>query len=206
MLYKLFIILSTTYTFAQNLTCSDFSVTSLIADSSNANTYKIRIKSFGTITSLASYPHVAEVYNCSGQKVAVGNMFYFGQLGQTTQDYTVTLTGQGSINCWPLTIKLVINNPINGTDTCTLILGITKLYTQIPSMIRIFPNPVHHTIKINVPENLIKQTCIFYNNFGQQVYNCILEDRETTLSLPFLSCGLYYIQIGPHCFMFTKTT
>ena len=86
------------------------------------------------------------------------------------------------------------------------ILGITKLYTQIPSMIRIFPNPVHHTIKINVPENLIKQTCIFYNNFGQQVYNCILEDRETTLSLPFLSCGLYYIQIGPHCFIFTKTT
>lgn len=79
---------STTY---EQVSCSSFCVTDLSLDSS-LNEAFLSISYAGNLNSMINYPHVATVTNTSGDTIAIGSIFSFGQFGGTTATYGVSLS------------------------------------------------------------------------------------------------------------------
>jgi hypothetical protein len=110
---------------AQTMNCDWFTVTGLEPDTFNANNTLINIQMIGGISDFASYPHVASVLNCIGDTVATGGLWFFGQMGGTTQGYPVSLIDEDV--CLPLTIEFIYGNDSFETDTCIFTFGGSEL-------------------------------------------------------------------------------
>jgi hypothetical protein len=82
--------------FSQTISCSNFSITGIYPDTINPNDYQISLNFNANQSEFVAYPHFSAVLNCNGYTLATGDLFYFGQLGQTVQDYPVTITS----NSW----------------------------------------------------------------------------------------------------------
>ena len=107
--------------FAQSVNCSDFSVIGVNPDTLNPNGYIVSIQFNATSNVFINYHQVSAVLDCNGDTVATGGLSFFGQFGQTTNDYPVTVSG--SLACEPLNVVFVYSEDNFNDDTCLLTFG-----------------------------------------------------------------------------------
>jgi len=88
---------------AQTTSCDLLSVTGINFDTAAAENAQVSIQFSGIVNEFIGYPLITSVQNCNGDTVASGTLSWFGQLGQTQQEYPVTVTGD--ISCGPLTVN-----------------------------------------------------------------------------------------------------
>lgn len=180
---------------AQTFSCDDFSIISFQPDSLNPNDYQLAIHFNETINDFVGYPYVSSIIDCNGDTVATGNMFYFAQLGETTQAYPVT-TNNTSPWCDPLTAMFVFGNgPLNEADTCYFSFETTVLQEQTEkSPFSVFPNPTSDKISVNV---LMCDELPFevLNSYGEKIDQGFITPEQNEIFLGNLTNGIYFIAL-----------
>lgn len=180
---------------AQTFSCDDFSIVSFQPDSINPNDYQLAIHFNETINDFVGYPYVSSILDCNGDTVATGYMFYFAQLGETTQAYPVT-TNNTSPWCDPLTAMFVFGNgPLNEADTCYFSFETAGLYSQTEKLqFSVFPNPTSDKITIN---NLLTDKLLFkvLNSYGAMIDKGVVTPEQNEISLGNLTNGIYFIAL-----------
>ncbi len=181
---------------AQTQICTEFTISSVMPDSNDPNSFQISIQNNRNASEMVNYPHVAFVMDCNGDTLAYGTLFWFGQFGQTTQDYPVTLTGNGSINCLPLSAFFVISDNSGNADTCQLVYSTTNIsYTSDPENITIYPNPASNEIFINLDQRYSGRSYSVYNYIGEKVLSGYLNSFNSPLDISKLHSGTYFLEI-----------
>jgi hypothetical protein len=199
----LILILGLPYTsISQTFSCSDFSITNAYPDSINPDDYQLSIQCTAGSNDFVNYPFVSTVLDCNGDTVATGGLFYFGQFGQTTQDYPVTLTGNGDINCYPLTASFVINYDLGFTDTCQLTYGTSGLDQQLNDYksIRISPNPASNLITLIASQKFVGKAYEICDALGKPVLTGTISSESIPVDISNLARGMYLIKVEDNVF------
>ncbi|MCG9909712.1 MAG: T9SS type A sorting domain-containing protein [Flavobacteriales bacterium] len=182
---------------AQPVTCSDFSITGISPDSLNSNGYNISILFSADSATFINYPYVSAVLDCNGDTVATGTMNFFGQFGQSTFDYPVTVNG--SFTCQPLTAVFIYGNESFTNDTCLLTFGANSGFFNSPEtekVFSVFPNPAKSQVTIQNDVNLIGTRYVVYDYSGKLILTGKILSENTTLDISNLRDGLYLFQMG----------
>jgi hypothetical protein len=195
---KLLLLLLTgfsTGSIAQSFTCQDFSITAVFPDSMNANMYQVSIQADGDPADLIGYPFIESVLDCNGDTVASGGLFWFGQLGQTTQDYPITLSG--SLNCSPLTFVFHYLDAAGNTVYCPLVFGTTGLEANAEGHGKIvaFPNPSTGTVFIQSDKVNASATYSVYDCASRLISRGTLDRKSTGIDLNHIPAGVYIMHI-----------
>lgn len=189
-------ILGTTISFSQTIPCSNFAITGSYPDSLNPNDYQITIIFNAGQNDFVDYPHVSAVLDCIGDTVATGGLFYFGQFGQTTQDYPVTILDTTNW-CQPLTAVFIYGQGFLGEiDTCLLsfqLASITDLLEVQNTMI--YPNPTAERISVTVSNELLGSIFQIVNHVGQVMIEGKVNSNNVKIDLNSISSGFYSIRI-----------
>lgn len=189
-------ILGTTISFSQTIPCSNFAITGSYPDSLNPNDYQITINFNAGQNDFVDYPHVSAVLDCNGDTVATGGLFYFGQFGQTTQDYPVTILDTTNW-CQPLTAVFIYGQGFLGEiDTCLLsfqLASITDLLEVQNTMI--YPNPTAERISVTVSNELLGSIFQIVNHVGQVMIEGKVNSNNVKIDLNSISSGFYSIRI-----------
>lgn len=193
-----FIILNSCSTFwGQSANCSDFSVTEINADSLNSNEYQVSIQFSAAESVFINYPYVAAVLDCNGDTVATGDIFVFGQVGQSTLAYPITISG--SLDCEPLTIAFVYGDENLNNDTCLLAFGESTASTQLfqgTNNFSIYPNPAVDQVYIQTNLSQVGNSFFVYDFTGKLMFTGELTSERTTVDMSSFSNGMYLIKIG----------
>ena len=197
-LFSFFTITSHFVMLAQNVSCANFAFVSSQRDSLNANTYWYNIKSTAGSNVMANYPYVLAVLDCNGDTVAKGNLYYFGQFGQTTQAYPVSLTSKGNFNCYPQTILFVFNYNDGRKDTCKMTFNAssTNAFDVNQKGICLSNNPTQGSVNILAHPDLIGEAYTVFNALGQLIAKGILTAEISKLDMTSLSSGLYFLSLN----------
>jgi hypothetical protein len=178
--------------YTQTISCAEFSITQFYPDSLNTNDYQISIQGSSGPLEMVNYPHVAAVLDCNGDTVATGGLFWFGQLGETIQDYPVTLTGNGSMACYPLTAIFIYGLDAGIEDTCFLSYGIVGLNASLSNISNdlIYPNPSNLFIQLGeIPETDFK----ILNTVGLIE---MIGKTQGVINVEFLNSGAYFLELS----------
>jgi hypothetical protein len=178
--------------YTQTISCAEFSITQFYPDSLNTNDYQISIQGSSGPLEMVNYPHVAAVLDCNGDTVATGGLFWFGQLGETIQDYPVTLTGNGSMACYPLTAIFIYGLDAGIEDTCFLSYGIVGLNASLSNISNdlIYPNPSNLFIQLGeIPETDFK----ILNTVGLIE---MIGKSQGVIHVEFLNSGAYFLELS----------
>jgi len=182
----------------QSVNCSDFSIIGVNPDTLNPNGYNVSIQFNAADSIWINYPHVSAVLDCNGDTVATGGLSFFGQLGQTTNDYLVTVSG--SLACEPLTAVFVyLGDGIFNNDTCLLTFGATtgiSNFSQALGEFFIFPNPSINQVNIQTNLSQIGTSYLVYNHTGKLILTGKLDSESTVLDISNFSEGVYLFRVG----------
>jgi hypothetical protein len=167
---------------AQTINCNSFCVTNIYNDSVQTQV-SVQMLDSGFV----NYPHIAAILDQNGDTLSTGSMFYFGQVGETTQDYPTSLNTTDWSN-FIGTIVFVYDN-----DTCSLqypcnLLNIAE-NQRIP--FNVFPNPGTDLIQLknsHFPVNIS-----FYSMFGQVVKRLTIASETQPISIIELPAGTYFV-------------
>lgn len=184
-------------THSQTSSCGDFTIVNIAADSINQNTLQISINYNGPSNAIVNYPYISALLDCNGDTVATGNMFWFGQLGQSTIEYPV-LSNNGT-PCQPLTAIFIYGDINMVNDTCLLSFNGSTGITENPdSKIHVFPNPTADFIHILFPNQALGAFAELSDVFGRIRWRRKIDETHTTLDLGELPQGTYYLSIDSH--------
>jgi hypothetical protein len=190
-------ILGITISFSQTIPCSNFAITGSYPDSLNPNDYQITINFNAGQNDFVDYPHVSAVLDCNGDTVATGGLFYFGQFGQTTQDYPVTIL-ETTNWCQPLTAVFIYGQGFLGEiDTCLLsfqLASITDLL-EVQNTV-IYPNPVTNMLTIVVAPALVGESFSMVDHLGKVVRKGKIENLKNEVLTQGIESGIYTVLIG----------
>jgi len=180
---------------AQSITCDQLSITSIEPDTFNVNNTLINIQFTGEAMDFINYPFIPAVWDCNGDTVATGEIFFFGQLGQTTQGYPVSFMSADV--CLPITLQFVYGDAQLVNDTCLLTYG-SGLYLETieEDNITVFPNPTASNLQLNITERFIGQPYTLCDATGHVLQTGRFQCMTTPLSLESLPAGAYVLQIG----------
>ena len=135
--------------------------------------------------------------DCNGDTVATGSMSFFGQFGQTTNDYPISVSG--SLACDPLTAVFVFSDSNFSSDTCLLTFsaptGIVN-NAQVVGKFSIFPNPSINQVNIQTKLSQIGTSYLIYDHTGKLMLTGKLVSESTTLDMSNFSNGMYFLKIG----------
>ena len=194
----MFIILNSCSTFwGQSANCADFSVTEISADSLNPSEYSVSIQFNAAESVFINYPFVAAVLDCNGDTVATGDIFVFGQVGQSTLAYPITISG--SLACEPLTVVLLYGDENLNNDTCLLAFGENTASAQLSQRsdkFSIYPNPAVDQVQIQTNLSQVGNSFFVYDFTGKLMFTGELMFENTTVDMSSFSNGMYLIKIG----------
>jgi hypothetical protein len=170
--------------------CGNLSLTTIYPDSLTQGNYWIGIAFSGSANQFISYPHVSSVLNCQGDTLATGNLFYFAQMGQTSQDYPV---GTGNaVWCEPLTIQFIYGDSLLVNDTCYFTYNsasaLENTIAEVPSL---YPNPTDGTLALKIPISYLGGSYVLLDALGKTVKQGQCTVLDLTLQLSGQSKGLY---------------
>jgi hypothetical protein len=188
--------LFTSWTFGQTLTCSELSITSYAPDTIDSNVYQFSVQAQGTQSDFINYPFISSVSDCNGNLVGVGGLIWFGQFGQSVQQYPVTLNGPGNIDCYPLSISFVFQDNMGVNDTCQmLIFSDTASNGEIKShsMPSIFPNPTSDKLTLCLSESIQSSGFVMLDLSGKKVMTGSVNAPETTIDISCFLAGSYFL-------------
>lgn len=203
MKFKFYIIVSVLLNFfsnsvhSQSFSCADFSIVGMAPDSLDSNVYNVSIEFSAPANTFVNYPYVSAVLDCNGDTVATGGMFFFGQFGQTTSEYPVTVSG--SLSCAPLTAVFVYLNDASVNDTCSLSFGANAgLIDQgdLKNKFTLFPNPTSNQVNIQCDLSQIGSTYSLYDFKGKQLSDGKLTATSSLVDLSAFPQGLYFFRVG----------
>lgn len=166
---------------SQTIDCNSFCVTSIYNDSVQTQV-SIQMLDSGFV----NYPHIAAILDQNGDTISTGSMFYFGQVGETTQDYPTSLSNT-DWSSFTGTIVFVYDN-----DTCSLDFPCNSLNTAsnlISGSYTIFPNPA--TSFIQLRSNELPTYLSFYSMQGQLVRKVYIESENQVITIENLPAGSY---------------
>lgn len=176
--------------------CSSFSINSITPDSLNPNVNQVSVFYNSAINDFVGYTFVAAVLDCNGDTVATGTSFWFGQMGQTSQDYPITVTG--NLTCQPLTIVFNYLNGSADSDTCLLPYSITGLspghVAEKPLVI--FPNPTQRFVNVVIPLTMIGSTYEVYDVNGKPVLSGDFVSKINSIDLGNCLNGVYIVCVN----------
>jgi hypothetical protein len=86
----------------------------------------------------------------------------------------------------------------NLTDTNQLDIVISSTgITQIQSgILKVYPNPAHSYLQIDIPPAFIGSSYQIFDNFGKQVLHGKLPETDNGISLETLAAGIYHLRVG----------
>lgn len=190
-----FLLISIASLKAQTVTCSDFSITDVNPDTLDPNTYQIGISFNAASNEFVNYPHVNTLLNCNGDTLATGSIFWFGQFGQSTQDYPVTTTGASF--CLPLSAVFIYGNSSGVNDTCLLTFNTTEMSEPIGHQEEffIYPNPALEFINVKAYNNRIGSSYRLYDHTGRIARAGSIDSGLTKIELNDLPAGVYFFHV-----------
>lgn len=161
----------------------------------NANMYQVSIQAGGDPAQIIGYPYIETVLDCNGDTVASGGLFWFGQIGQTTQDYPITLSG--SLNCTPLTFIFHYLDAVGNPVYCPLVFGTTGLQgnAEGDGQIVTFPNPSTGTVFIQSDKVCAGAVYTVYDCSSRLISRGTLDRLSTGIDFNHLPSGVYIMHI-----------
>lgn len=176
--------------YSQSSFCPNFSITGAYQDTIDPSIYQVSIEFSAPDSVFVGYTLISAVLDCNGDTIATGTPFWFGQIGQTTQDYPITLNGQP--NCSPYTAVFSYMDDLGNIDTCLLLYSTADLVeNQQPSpRVSIYPNPVSSELFIHgLPEDFNGEM-ILLNQMGQVLQKSPFKNN---ISIESIATGWYVI-------------
>lgn len=178
--------------YAQSISCNNFTVKRFSPDTVNAGAMQLGIEFQANVNQMVGYPHVSLITDCNGDSVAVGQMFYFGQLGGTSQDYPVTLLK--SDYCEPLKATFIYLNE-SKTDTCYFFFGKSankKEFSQ--NLFEVFPNPSTGKLTVKFKIHASNHELEIFDFLGRRIHSSNVSDETVILELTTLTPGQYVLK------------
>lgn len=181
---------------AQTVSCSDFTVTGFSMDSLDSTKYNFSVEFSAPDTVFVNYPYISAVLDCNGDTVATGSFNFFGQFGQSTFEYPVTVSG--SLACQPLSIVFIYANDFLENDTCSLALNSVGLINSLEKeeTFSIFPNPVINSLTIQNNQNQFVTNYFIFEHSGRKILEGKIDAETATINLNNLPAGVYFISLG----------
>ncbi|MCL9981102.1 MAG: T9SS type A sorting domain-containing protein [Bacteroidia bacterium] len=177
---------------AQSISCSNFTVKYFGLDTVKATTMQMGIDFQANTDQMVDYPHVTLITDCNGDTVAVGQMYYFGQFGGTTQDYPVTLLK--SNYCEPLKVTFVYSNG-GKTDTCYFFFGKSANKKEVSqNLFEVFPNPSTGKLTVKFKNHASNHELEIFDFLGRKVFFSIVSEDIAVLDLHRLPSGQYVLK------------
>ena len=182
---------------SQAIPCSNFTITGSYPDSINSNDYQFSINFNGDSNEIVGYPHISAMLDCNGDTVATGGLFYFGQLGQTTLDYPLTLVDTTSW-CEPLTAIFIYGiGPLNEADTCSLVFQSARISDDFEmNNISIYPNPASDFLHVSVSNDLIGKSYQLVNQLGLVIMKGKIQSLQEKIGIELISNGFYMMNFS----------
>jgi len=181
---------------AQTVSCADFTVLGINPNPFDSSMRDVSIQFSAPSGSFVSYPYVSAILDCNGDTVATGGMSFFGQAGQTTNQYSVTLTG--SLSCEPLTAVFVYNG-VDFNDTCVLnigsSLGISSSF-ETSEVFSLFPNPIKSNVTIQTDPSQLGSNYLVYDQMGKLMLTGKIDSENTPVDMSNLAQGIYLFHVG----------
>jgi hypothetical protein len=173
-------------------------------DSFNPENTLINIEMSGDFEAFANYPYISTVMDCVGDTIATGDMWFFGQVGGTTQGYPVTAI-PGDV-CLPITIEFVFGNDLFETDTCLLSYGVSGLnpFKKPDFGVQLFPNPANDIIQVASQTDLTGKNYFILNATGKLVHAGRITTSNVSLDVSQLPSGFYVLTIDGTSSRFMK--
>jgi len=190
--------------FGQSSSCGDFSITNISTDSLNPNAIQVSIFYAASSSSFTNYPYISALLDCHGDTVATGNMFVFGQFGQSTVSYPLTLNLSNP--CEPLTAVFLNTDNFGVTDTCQLVYdGTTSIVNNGYKTYDIFPNPSPGDFTVKWTGDAEMDFELF-NAMGQKVDVQRVENMHSfSFDLKHFESGFYLLKGSNSGGSFSKT-
>jgi len=182
---------------SQTIPCSNFTITGSYPDTINSNDYQISINFNAGPNDIVNYPIVSAVLDCNGDTVATGGLFYFGQLGQTTQDYPVTILDTTSW-CEPLTAIFIYGSgTLNEADTCILAFQ-SAAFGDVSEeqYLSIYPNPSSGILTVFALNEMYASTFQIINQVGEVQIEGKINSKSQKIEVNTLSSGLYLLRVS----------
>lgn len=180
------------------ITCDSLSIISIEPDTFDVNNTLINIQMAGTEMDFINYPFIPAVWDCNGDTIASGNMFFFGQIGSTTQGYPVSTLAADV--CLPLTVQFVysIGDFVADNDTCLFTIESIDVTSQSEQgdNLRAFPNPTNGDIHISSSSSLVGQPYELCDAMGRVVFASRFSVATPRIDLADLTPGFYMLCIG----------
>lgn len=178
---------------AQNNVCSNLFINSIQSDSTDTTVYQINVQYNGAPNEVINYPVASLVIDCQGDTIGNGFGFWFGQMGQTTQDYPFHLTG--NFGCMPITVIFTYLDAMGNPDSCTLVYNLSGIEKRsVSEPLLVFPNPCKDRIFI---EAGLEETDSSYQIFdlqGRTLVKGKLEELSTEIIIETWPSGVYFLR------------
>jgi hypothetical protein len=178
--------------FSQTSYCPNFSITGVYQDTIDPSMFQVSIEFTAPDSVFVGYTVISTVLDCNGDTIATGSPFWFGQIGQTTQDYPITLTGQP--NCVPYTALFSYISELGSVDTCFLLYSPASIIENLErSAITINPNPATSQFSIQGLPDDFNGEMIILNQLGQVVHKSPFKE---SISVESLDNGCYFLKLS----------
>lgn len=195
---NLIVILLTSFCFSfsslsQSSFCPNFTVTGSYQDTIDPSIYQVSVEFSAPDSIFVGYTLISAVLDCNGDTIATGSPFWFGQIGQTTQDYPITMNGQ--LNCSPYTAVFSYMDDMGNIDTCLLLYSTADLVeNQQPSpQVSIYPNPASSELFIHGLTEDFEGDMVLLNHLGQVLQKSSFNNN---ISIESLATGWYVILLS----------
>jgi len=173
--------------------CGDFSITGITNESIDPNILQISIAFSASTSTFANYPYISAIIDCQGDTVATGNMFWFGQFGQSTIDYPVL--SNGTSPCEPFSAVFIYADNAGASDTCILSGGSSSLENREIFSIHAFPNPTNNQVQILVPDKYLGSTIGLFDITGKLIYSSPISAGLFSIDLEKCEKGTYVLRL-----------
>jgi hypothetical protein len=174
--------------------CGDFSITGITNDSIDPNILQISIAFSASTSTFANYPYISAIIDCQGDTVATGNMFWFGQFGQSTIDYPVL--SNGTSPCEPYTAIFLYSDNSGLTDTCFLNSnGTNSLDNEVEQSWRIYPNPAEDVLLLQLPQVALGAELQLMDITGKLMLEKHVSELSMSINISEIPRGTYFIRL-----------
>lgn len=182
---------------AQNISCLQFNLDSISPNPQVPGQFLVHVHFSAPSDSMVGYPHVQAVLDCNNDTIATGSMFFFAQLGQSTQGYPINLAAPDTLGCYPLRFVFVYGLVPNGdSDTCVFVVDApSALSIKHREGMRVYPNPVDDLAYLEVDASDVGCAYVVTDVTGKVMFTGSVFSKRCAVDVHFLTPGIYFLRM-----------
>ncbi len=181
---------------AQSIDSTWFCITGITFDTIGPNTMHVSIAMDGTGTDFVNYPYITEfIEDATGDTIATGAMYYFGQMGGTTMAYPMATL----LDTLPVGFTTGTAWFTYDTVICTLPYpcGSLSIFPKaIVPKITVHPNPSDGKFTLTLPNFRPGTKVVVWSTLGELVYFEELTTPVAEVDVERVAAGLYILEIS----------